>query len=66
MSDFTKAPEDKVTFTITRQMLADFLAAEREMLQLRTNQSRTEFIRMGRAVLTAMEAEAGKALPKGW
>ena len=51
-------PPDFVVFKVPRQLLADLLFAEREMLLTKTNRTRGEFINLARALLTSMENAA--------
>lgn len=57
MGAFTP-PEETVVFRIPRQLVRDILEAEAEMLQVKTNLTRQNFITLSRALLTAMEAGA--------
>ncbi len=53
-------PEEFVAFKVPRNLLAALLMAERDMLEVKTNQNRQEFIHLSRALLSAMEVAAEK------
>lgn len=58
------APEEMLAFRVPKQLVADLLAAEQAYLAYKANSTRTEFLRLSRALLSAMEEHARRDAEK--